>query len=60
MSMLLVPADTPGVQIVRSVGVGVGEIDLHDPERGTPPAPPSRAGPRTHGVSATAAAAWAL
>merc|ERR1712110_966717 len=36
MSMFIVPAETPGVQIVRSIGVGIGELDLHDPERGMP------------------------
>jgi acyl-CoA dehydrogenase len=36
MSMFIVPADTPGVKIERSVGVGIEEMDLHDPERGLP------------------------
>ena len=36
LSMFIVPAETAGVEIVRSVGLGTAEIDLHDPERGLP------------------------
>lgn len=36
MSMFIVPAGAPGVAIVRNVGVGVGELDEHHPERGMP------------------------
>merc|ERR1719261_1771106 len=36
LSCFIVPAETPGVNIMRNVGVGVDEIDLHDPERGLP------------------------
>ena len=36
LSMFIVPAKTKGVEIVRSVGLGVDEMDLHDPERNLP------------------------
>ena len=36
MSMFIIPATTPGVTILRNVGTGIHELDLHDPERGLP------------------------
>jgi len=42
MSMFIVPAKqrngspTPGIKLLRNIGVGIGELDLHDPERGLP------------------------